>query len=80
MCWESCLHQLLSVWAAGFLAGLALVLALSAILKKWAQGSSHDPLILLAGIVLLSMVSAVACAVPARHASRVDPIVTLPYE
>ena len=36
-------------------------------------GNSRDPIILLAGVMLLSVVAAVACAMPARHAARVDP-------
>ena len=66
--------------SSGILAGLALNLAMSAILTKWAGGDSRDPIILLAGTLLLSSVSAIACAIPARHASKVDPMTALRCE
>ena len=65
---------------SGILAGLALSLALSTILAKWAEGNSRDPIILLAGTLLLSLVSGIACAIPARHASEVDPMTALRCE
>jgi hypothetical protein len=62
---------------SGIVAGLALTLALNTILAKWATGSARDPIILLGGAVLLSLVSGIACAIPAWHASRVDPMTAL---
>jgi hypothetical protein len=62
---------------AGIFAGLALSLALSQVLSKWVQGNPRDPVILLAGTVFLSLVSGLACAIPARRASKVDPIIAL---
>jgi predicted permease len=62
---------------AGIFAGVALSLALSQIIAKWAQGNARDPVILLAGTIILGLVSALACAIPARRASKVDPIVAL---
>ena len=64
----------------GILAGLVLTIALNKVLAHWSEGSSRDPLILLAVIALLALVAAVACAVPARRASRVDPMTALRYE
>jgi predicted permease len=64
----------------GIVAGLALTLALNTILAKWASGNSGDPVILLAGALLLSFVSAIACAIPAWHASKVDPMTALRCE
>ena len=60
--------------------GLALTLALNTVLARWATGNSRDPLILLTGALLLSVVAAVACAVPAWHASKVDPMTALRCE
>jgi hypothetical protein len=54
--------------------------ALNKILEKWAEGNARDPVILLAGAVLLIAVSAIACALPARHASEVDPLTALRFE
>ena len=62
---------------SGIAAGLTLAVASSKILEQWAQGNSRDPIILLAGTVLLSVVSGIASTMPARHASRVDPMTAL---
>ncbi len=64
----------------GIFAGVALSLALSQIIAKWAQGNPRDPIILLAGTILLALVSGLACAIPARRASRVDPMIALRCE
>ncbi len=63
----------------GMAAGLVLTLSLQRLLAHWAEGSSHDPLVVVAAALLLSLVAAVACAVPARRASRVDPVTALRY-
>jgi ABC-type antimicrobial peptide transport system permease subunit len=65
---------------AGILAGIALSLALNQIIAKWAQANPRDPGILLAGAILLGFVSGLACAIPARRASRVDPMIALRSE
>ena len=65
---------------SGIVAGLTLAVAMNKILEQWAQGNSRDPIILLAGVMLLSVVAAVACAMPARHAARVDPMMALRCE
>jgi predicted permease len=65
---------------AGVLAGVALSLALNRIIAKWVQGNPSDPAILLAGTILLGSVSGLACAIPARRASKVDPMIALRCE
>ncbi|MGA2743252.1 MAG: ABC transporter permease [Candidatus Sulfotelmatobacter sp.] len=65
---------------AGIVAGVALSLALNQVMARWAQGSTRDPVILLAGTILLVLVSGLACAIPARRASKVDPMVALRCE
>jgi len=65
---------------AGILAGIGLRLALNGVLATWAEGSSRDPLILLATTVLLILVAAMACAVPARRAARLEPMAALRCE
>ena len=44
---------------------------------KWAKDSSHDPYIPLLGTLLLGLVSAIASALPAWNASRLDPMTAL---
>ncbi|HKV76960.1 MAG TPA: ABC transporter permease [Candidatus Sulfotelmatobacter sp.] len=65
---------------AGILAGIALSFALNHIIVKWVQVNPRDPGILLAGTILLGFVSGVACAIPARRASKVDPMIALRSE
>jgi predicted permease len=66
--------------SAGILAGIALSLALNQVIAKWAQANPRDPAILFAGTVLLGFVSGLACAIPARRASKVDPMIALRAE
>jgi predicted permease len=61
----------------GIGAGVILALALSKLFTHWAEGSSREPLILAGATLLLAMVAAVACALPARRAALVDPAVAL---
>jgi predicted permease len=70
----------LGIVGIGILAGLVLTLSMNTILAKWAQGNSHDPMLLLAGTLLLSIVSGVACAIPAWRAAKVDPMTALRCE
>ncbi|MDQ1452114.1 MAG: hypothetical protein QOK38_1980 [Acidobacteriaceae bacterium] len=69
---------LLSV-GCGMASGLVLTLSLQRVLAHWAEGSSRDPLVVVLAAMLLSLVAFVACSVPARRASRVDPVTALRY-
>jgi putative ABC transport system permease protein len=62
---------------SGIAAGLVLSIALHRLLAHWSEGSSRDPLILLGVTLLLCVVAAFACALPARRASMVDPAAAL---
>ena len=64
----------------GIVLGLALTLGLNTVLAQWAKGNSRDPAILLAGALVLSCVAGIACAIPAWHASKVDPMTALRCE
>ena len=65
---------------SGIAAGLALTLMMNRILESWVGGNARDPIILVGGALLLSLVAMLACAIPARHASRLDPMVALRNE
>src|SRR5215469_3811307 len=65
---------------SGILAGVVLTLALNKVLARWVEGTSHDPTVLLAVTVLLSLVAAIACSAPAKRAAGVDPMSALRYE
>jgi len=65
---------------SGIAAGLLLAVALNKVLGRWAEGSSRDPHILLGVTLVLGLVAALACAIPARRASAVDPMKALRYE
>jgi predicted permease len=65
----------------GIVVGLVASLALSRAIAGALWGvSAHDPLTLLSVAALLLVTGLVACAVPARRATRVDPLVALRYE
>jgi ABC-type antimicrobial peptide transport system permease subunit len=64
----------------GIAAGLTLTLVMNKVLAKMTEGNSRDPIILLAGALLLALVSGIASAIPARRASRVHPMAALRCE
>jgi hypothetical protein len=64
----------------GIVAGLALSFGLTRVLNRWIENASTNPLILLAVSFLLLAVAALACMLPARRASTVDPMTALRCE
>src|SRR5580658_6922697 len=64
----------------GVLVGLGLSFALNRLIAQWVENASASPLILLAASSLLLAVAAVACLLPARRASGVDPMTALRCE
>jgi len=67
--------------AVGVVLGVAAALMLTRLLKGMVYGVQvRDPLIFVTVNLLLVTVSLVACCIPARRATRVDPLVALRYE
>jgi ABC-type antimicrobial peptide transport system permease subunit len=65
---------------SGLLVGIAASFALNKLLSAWTEAGVRDPLILAGMVLILLCVSALACFLPARRASSVDPIQALRYE
>jgi predicted permease len=72
--------RILGSVGGGVVAGVVLRLALYRVLAAWAEGGSRDPVILLAATALLVLVAGIACALPARRASKVEPMTALRYQ
>ena len=64
--------------ASGFVLGVAGALALRRSLESQLFGiSATDPVVLVTVTGVLAIVALAACAVPARRATRINPIVAL---
>ena len=75
------LKEGMGITIVGIVVGLFGTLAVSTILKSQLYGvSARDPLTFLGVILLLALVALAACYIPARRATRVDPMVALRYE
>jgi predicted permease len=67
--------------AAGLVLGLIVAFAAMRLLGSLLFGvSSHDPLTFGAVSLVLALAAALACYIPARRATKVDPIIALRYE
>jgi putative ABC transport system permease protein len=75
---ELVLREGLVLIAAGFALGAVGALALQRSLESQLFGvSASDPAVLGGVTLVLALVAALACALPARRATRIDPIVAL---
>ena len=75
------LRQGLVLTLIGISLGVAGALALTRLMSGMLFGvEATDPLTFAAIVVLLTVVSAIACYLPARRATRVDPVIALRYE
>jgi putative ABC transport system permease protein len=67
--------------AIGIAVGLVLAITVARLLASQIWGiSPHDPLTLVGVVALLTLVGLVACYLPSRRATRVDPVISLRYE
>src|ERR1022692_1844568 len=65
----------------GIAVGLALTLVVGRVLASEIWGiSAHDPLTLAGVIALLMLIGMLACYIPSRRATQVDPLIALRYE
>ena len=63
---------------AGSAAGLAGAFAVGRAMQSQLYGvRSTDPAVLLAAAAVLTVVALMACAIPARRAARIDPVIAL---
>jgi len=75
------LSQHLRPVAAGLVLGLALAWTATTALQSFLFGVAPlDPLVLAAVCVVLGTTAAIACYVPARRASRLDPVIALRHD
>lgn len=75
------INQAVILVAIGVGVGVLLALAVSRLLASLLVGvPSHDPLTFASVSALLLVVALVACYLPARHATKIDPLVALRHE
>jgi ABC-type antimicrobial peptide transport system permease subunit len=75
------LRQGIWIISAGVLSGIALALAISRLVGNFISGvRPYDPITYFSVSAILGAVALFACYVPARRATRVDPMTALRYE
>jgi predicted permease len=79
--WRIVFGQGLAIVALGAVIGILAALGLTRAMASFLYGvNAHDPLTYLAVTLLISAVTLLACYIPARRATKVDPMEALRYE
>lgn len=75
------LREGMVILAVGFAIGLAGAFALQRAIESQLFGiSASNPIVLATVVAVLAVVALIACAIPARRATRIDPVVALTAE
>jgi len=75
------LTKAIGLVVAGAVVGIAVAVGVTRFLSSFLYGvKAGDPITLLAVAALLALVALAACYIPARRATRVDPLIALRYE
>jgi predicted permease len=75
------LREALILTAIGVAIGLPVALALVRVVRSFVYRiEPHDPITIIATVVIMATVAALAAWIPARRAARVDPMTALRYE
>jgi putative ABC transport system permease protein len=75
------MKEVLVLLGIGLAIGVPAAIGLGTYVASQLYGiQAHDPFMAVATIVTLALVSAAAGLIPARRASRIDPILALRYE
>jgi putative ABC transport system permease protein len=79
--WKSVFRQGLMIAVVGAVVGIVAALGLTRVMASFLYGvSAHDPLTYVVVSLLITAVALLACYLPARRATKVDPMVALRYE
>ncbi|MBV9158280.1 MAG: ABC transporter permease, partial [Acidobacteriaceae bacterium] len=65
---------------SGLAAGVLLSVLFNSFVVRWVEGGSRNPAVLASVVALLAITCLIASFLPARRASRLDPMVALRYE
>ena len=65
---------------SGVLVGLALSFGLNRVISRWVENTTHDPLLILGVSLVILVVATLACLIPCRRASSVNPMTALRCE